>query len=271
MKTYICELCGQPHAGQYGSGRFCSEHCRRVWIGRHSAHNGNHKNNLNLVNLAKKAKYGTWKCHKCGLIFETRSMRKKHNEEFHKHEAWNKGLTAETSQSVQKGKTTLKRHIDNGTYVPKRIAHTKKTKEKLSIARMKFAQEYGGFSHIKWYKVKNLSGEEFTVRGHWEENIAKRLNEIGYVWTKNKWITYISNDGITRHYNPDFYIPSLNAYIEVKGYYKQSDKIKMRYVLEQNSNITIFFLHGQDYKDFIDKKIDLRQDLIMNLSDKKFW
>ena len=30
----ICENCGNEHDGSYGSGRFCSNHCRHVSIGK---------------------------------------------------------------------------------------------------------------------------------------------------------------------------------------------------------------------------------------------
>jgi hypothetical protein len=29
---------------------------------------------------------------------------------------------------------------------------------------------------VKWYNVQNIKGEVFRVRGHWEENVAKKLN-----------------------------------------------------------------------------------------------
>lgn len=38
--TYKCELCGNTHDGSYGSGRFCSDNCRRRWCGRQSNKNG---------------------------------------------------------------------------------------------------------------------------------------------------------------------------------------------------------------------------------------
>jgi len=34
MKT--CEVCGQPHDGSYGSGRFCSKHCYKAFVGKRS-------------------------------------------------------------------------------------------------------------------------------------------------------------------------------------------------------------------------------------------
>lgn len=38
--TYNCEFCGNTHDGSYGSGRFCSDNCRRRWCGRQSNKNG---------------------------------------------------------------------------------------------------------------------------------------------------------------------------------------------------------------------------------------
>jgi len=34
MKKNICENCGKEHDGSYGSGRFCSDLCRRKWSGK---------------------------------------------------------------------------------------------------------------------------------------------------------------------------------------------------------------------------------------------
>lgn len=79
--------------------------------------------------------------------------------------------------------------------------------------------------------MKNLDRKEFTVRGYWEENVAKRLNDLGLLWIKNQRIKYVDDKGIRRTYNPDFYIPSLKRYVEVKGYYSDKDKRKMKFVL----------------------------------------
>lgn len=51
------------------------------------------------------------------------------------HVAWNKGLTAETDERVNKGRLSLRKSIETGEYVPKRIKHTEETKNKLSVAR----------------------------------------------------------------------------------------------------------------------------------------
>lgn len=61
------------------------------------------------------------------------------------------------------------------------------------MSRLKNIEEHGGFSHIGWYKVKNLDGVEYTVRGTWELNVAKRLSELGYHWIKKIHISYTTD------------------------------------------------------------------------------
>ena len=86
-----------------------------------------------------------------------------------------------------------------------------------------------GFKDVKWYKIKNIVGQEFSVRGHWEERVALRLNELGIIWTKAKPIPYFDGD-ITRHYVPDFWLPTLESYVEVKGYQRERDLYKWKSV-----------------------------------------
>ena len=109
MKTYICENCGKEHDGSYGSGRFCSAHCRRSWIGKKSYEtriaNGTYISGFTNANNSKtiKAPYGTWKCKRCNMIFETRRKLEDHNHEFHpipKGSSWNKGLTKESDARI---------------------------------------------------------------------------------------------------------------------------------------------------------------------------
>jgi len=84
------------------------------------------------------------------------------------------------------------------------------------------------------------------------------------VWNNKTYLTYITD--IQRTYHPDFYLPSLNVYIEVKGYYSENDKQKMRAVLLSNPNIKIYFISGIDntYYNFIEEKITLSNKLLMH-------
>ena len=258
--------CNNEHDGSYGSGRFCCNKCRMHVIGKRSyetrVKNGNFVCNFNLKKYHANRSHKEWTCTICGEVFSTRSSMQQHRKDVHqwkKGMAWNKGLTKETSESIrlcaEKNSILLK---------GKSHRQTKETREKLSIARSRILDNpnSGGFKDVKWYHVSNLNGEDFVVRGHWEENVANKLTSTGVLWVRNKWLHYIK-DGINRTYNPDFYLPNTNEYIEVKGYYSESDKEKMRLVLENNPGTRIYFIGQKQYQDFIDGKIILNDSLLL--------
>lgn len=258
-----CENCGKEHDGSYGTGRFCSDHCRRVWIGKVSydtrVQNGTFVSNLNAEDR-KRAEYGRWKCTICGEIFNTRRDMQLHRKDAHNVRygwSWNKGLTAETSDKVrqiaEKNKTSM---------LGKAHACSKKTKERLSEIRSRQIDIGGGFKDVGWYRVKNISGKEFTVRGTWELTIANLLNERNILWIRNQMLKY-ERDGIMRTYNPDFYLPCSDEYIEVKGYYSDNDKMKMQLVMEHNPGIRIYMIGEHDYPLFKKKTVWLNENLIM--------
>ena len=66
-------------------------------------------------------------------------------------------------------------------------------------------------------------------RSKMEANTARYYN-----FTSIKWIYEFKEfefDGIkrgNRYYKPDFYLPVADLYIEVKGYFRQGDKTKLR-------------------------------------------
>lgn len=73
-------------------------------------------------------------------------------------------------------------------------------------------------------KIIEFNGEQF--HGTWEIEVAKYLiaNKITYIRNVTP-IEYIW-EGKTHLYFPDFYIPSLDKYIEVKGYERPKDRAK---------------------------------------------
>lgn len=255
-----CENCHKEHDGSYGSGRFCSDHCRRVYSGKRVNINGKQKCNL------KSQKNNNWKCKFCNSIFETRHQMElhvwdKHHPKYGPHgkgqKIWNKGLTKENSEILVNAAIKASKSLKG-----KRHFHSKETREKLSEIRSKQLDSCtAGFQHVGWYKVKNLNGDEFTVRGHWEENVANKLTKDGILWTKNHCLKYMKDDGVKRTYNPDFYLPMIDAYVEVKGYYSDNDKLKMKLVLEQN-DVKIYFIDQYHYRDYIDGKIQLSELLM---------
>lgn len=247
--------------------------------------------------IAPKAEYGRWKCLVCNKIFETQAELKQHIQvEHHVKQPLIKNGKAICPYcgKAYDNKQQLGGHIANCKLHPQKLLHelghiktakviankikagliqpsfkgrhhSKETREKISKRRAEqVVNEFlpKEWVHIKWYKVKNLKGEEFSVRGTWEVNVAKRLNNLGIYWIKAKPIAYKSD--IIRHYTPDFYLPLTNEYIEVKGRYTDADKLKMKLVVEQHPGIRIYFLLQQLYYDFIDGTIFLSDDLIFD-------
>lgn len=175
------------------------------------------------------------------------------------HPAWNKGLTAETDERIKQSKETYFERFANGNYKNYSHPHTNETKELLSRKRSEYlsnAVNAGGFKDVGWYKIKNIKNKEYTVRGLWEYNVALKLNQQNILWERNRYINYISNN-IKKTYNPDFYLPITDEYIEVKGFFSEKDKIKMNLVVEQNNNIKIRFMKFEDYKKYINDSIDI--------------
>ncbi len=157
---------------------------------------------------------------------------------------WNKGLDKDDervrkiSEKVSKSMKGMRGH-----------SVSKETKERLSEARSKYLEENGsgGFKNVKWYKYKNILNQEFILRGKWELNVAKWLNNKNYIWIRKEYLKYVDNNGIKRTYTPDFYLPVFDRYIEVKGYFSKIDKEKIKLVKEQN-NIKLIMLFAKHIK-----------------------
>lgn len=144
--------------------------------------------------------------------------------------------------------------------------HKKESKEKISkstIKRIFDANHTYRRPDVKYYPINNILNATYLVHGKWELNIANILNKQNIVWNNKTYLTYVTD--IQRTYHPDFYLPELNVYIEVKGYYSDEDKQKMKAVLNYNPNIKIYFISGinKTYQNFISEKITFSDDLLM--------
>lgn len=127
---------------------------------------------------------------------------------------------------------------------PRRMGES--AKKRLSVIQS--TNNRGG--RCKWYEV---SGQK--VQGTWERNLAEKFNQVGIKWIKlstgrDVW-PYVIN-GKLHHYTPDFYLPDLNVFLEVKGYWWSSDKEKMTVVQQQHSNKTILIIEKTQYNQILD-------------------
>jgi|GEM_PF-1705265 hypothetical protein len=169
---------------------------------------------------------------------------------FKGRENWNKGLKKETDERVQKYSKSLKDSLNSGKVIPSFFGkhHSNKTKEKLSLIQS--TSHKGGY--CKW--IPYQKGDKIIyLQGSWEFKYAQYLDSLNLKWIKPgngdlKYSFFWMDDlGIKRIYTPDFYIIDYNQYIEIKGYWRENDRIKMKKVLEQNK-ISLQILEKKDLK-----------------------
>lgn len=142
---------------------------------------------------------------------------------------WNKGLTKHTDERMAKiGRSiaaTQQRNKVIGTYVHPTIGA--EARARLSLRQT--LHNVGGKS--RWYDVHGQ-----RVQGGWERDVANTFQRVGIAWRKcagaDDVIEYVL-DGRKRRYTPDFYLPDLDIWIEVKGYWWNADRAKMRAVCDQ--------------------------------------
>ena len=81
-----------------------------------------------------------------------------------------------------------------------------------------------------------VEGKTVSMDSTWEVAMAERLDELGVKWMRNPNIKlkYLSKSRRLRNYIPDFYLPEHDLYIEVKGYWTDAARHKMKSVLALN-------------------------------------
>ena len=101
----------------------------------------------------------------------------------------------------------------------------------------------------KWFEINGKK-----VQGTWELNFAKHCNEHSIEWDRCKPWKY-TMDGKVRSYTPDFYIPSKDLYIEIKGRWWGEDKRKMDCVIEQHPDKNILILEKEQYNKLLEGEL----------------
>jgi predicted nuclease of restriction endonuclease-like RecB superfamily len=81
----------------------------------------------------------------------------------------------------------------------------------------------------------------------WEVAMAERLDALGIKWIRNPSIKlkYLTRSRRVRNYIPDFYLPDYDLYIEVKGYWTDAARHKMKSV-QINNDVKILILESLD-------------------------
>lgn len=104
----------------------------------------------------------------------------------------------------------------------------------------------------KWYDVNGIK-----VQGTWEKYFAEKLMLYNIKWSRGPKITWISKDGKHHTYSPDFYIPSKDLFVEIKGRWWGNDIEKMRCVYSQHKELRgkLWILRSHEQMDLFIQKM----------------
>ncbi len=145
-------------------------------------------------------------------------------DRFGEKRAWNKGLTKETDERVKKLSI-----INSREHHPNWGKHLSRDhKEKLS--RSLKGKTGGMRSGSNKWKGQYIfyNDQKIWLDSSWEKKFVDHLISLNIKWVKNtnKWgFKYKFNDRFFTYY-PDFFLPDLNIWIEIKGMEKEKDKFK---------------------------------------------
>lgn len=233
MKKSICENCGNEHDGSYGSGRFCSDHCRRSFNGKkrkpenYPTVDELKKRGFFDKNINKHIQSGKkWKCPYCkdNLIFESRLQLYKHMHKAHTDRfghIWNKGLTKEIDNRLKKAGNTYSTKIKAGLIIPPMLGrhHTKAVKQYLSKVTGGFREGGGRGKHGRYHGI--------WCDSSWELAWIIYQEDHGVQFKRYKGYFEYEFEGKKRKYYPDFQLED-GTIIEIKGYESKLWQAKLR-------------------------------------------
>ena len=85
-------------------------------------------------------------------------------------------------------------------------------------------------------EYERADGAIVEMDSTWEVVMATKLDELGINWIRDPSmkLQYVTRGGRKRNYIPDFYLPDYDLYIEVKGYWTDRARHKMKDIIKRN-------------------------------------
>jgi len=94
----------------------------------------------------------------------------------------------------------------------------------------KIMSRFGGLKpnagRCKHIKYTSIDGHVVDLQGSWELKLVEFLDKLKITWKRNKVGYKYEFKGKEHLYFPDFYLPTKQIYIEVKGYETDKDRAK---------------------------------------------
>ena len=117
-----------------------------------------------------------------------------------------------------------------------KISSTGKKHGEKTIEKIKKSMKEAVRKNPESYSASNINGrtkksiyKNIILDSNWEIEFAKWCDEKNIAWEKNiKGFEYEYKGN--RIYYPDFYLPEVKLYVEIKGYEREKDKLKWKAV-----------------------------------------
>jgi len=103
--------------------------------------------------------------------------------------------------------------------------------------------------HFKNYKrlsVIDSNGDSVRLMSSMEIQYYEYLEKNSIKWKKPESIKYTDPLGKNHWYKPDFHLIDTDEIIEIKGHWWNNDKLKMKWVIEQNPSLEIKIIMKND-------------------------
>jgi len=119
-----------------------------------------------------------------------------------------------------------KKPLTKEKILSKQIGRPLSEKHRASIASTVSKRIESDSWHLSFSKSRTHEYKGVKFHGLWEVKFAMNLDDKNVEWRRpTEKFQYIF-EGKTRNYTPDFWVPELESYVEIKGYTTLKDEAK---------------------------------------------
>lgn len=179
-------------------------------------------------------------------IWRAHGTGKNHTSSPKGRKAWNKGLTKEdprVKKIADKASVTKRKQVVEGLFVVPKMSEAARKRQSIRMSE----NNPGG--RCSWYVVDGRK-----VQGRWERDLAKHFCSLGIEWKRPQHLSY-TKDGKEHRYTPDFFLPEIDCYLEIKGFWWGDDKRKMKCVFKQHNELKIRVLEKELFESILSQSL----------------
>lgn len=193
-------------------------------------------------------------CGKCGKTFEPQkglinycSLNCRNSRTWTKNDKEKKSISAKKSDKVKKANKIIGLSRTNNSMVEsvclccqKPIIHSKWKNRKYH--KECWLLSSGGFRENSTKKHKSFYNGVWMDSGS-EKEFAMKCDENNILWEKNttKYFEYIGVDNKTHKYYPDFYLKTIDRWVEIKGKLYENKDHNFERKLSSIPNLTLIY------------------------------